>query len=172
MYRPPFLATVSSYLIPGITVFLGIAIGMTLRIGKVGLYRREIAMIMGIKFCIIPLVNIPLGYLLGLGRIMEGVPLKIVVILSFMPVAFVAVIPPGDLRVWSRPGQLRVAGDDSGHPAYLSLTLLCGPLTRVPNRHFSLAAPLRDERAVRRDVGEANSMPGFNRSKNSSDVEA
>jgi predicted permease len=94
VYRPPFIEAVSAYLIPGITAFLGIAIGMTLRIGRVGLYRREIAMIMGIKFCIVPLVNIPIAWLLGLGHIMEGVPLKIVAILSFMPVAFVAVIPP------------------------------------------------------------------------------
>jgi len=94
VYRPPVFGTFSSFLIPAMTAALGIAIGMTLRFSRIRTYLREVVMITTIKFCIIPMVNIPVAIFLGMGRIMDGVPLKVITVLSFMPVAFIALVPP------------------------------------------------------------------------------
>jgi len=92
--RPEAVGALSSFLIPAITALLGCAIGITLRFSRVARYKREIAMILAIKFVMIPLVNIPLAAVVGMGRIFQGVPLKMIAILSFMPVAFIALVPP------------------------------------------------------------------------------
>ena len=41
-----------------------------------------------------PLIISATAFLFGFGEIEEGLPLKIVIILSSMPVAFTAIIPP------------------------------------------------------------------------------
>ena len=92
--RPEVVGALSSFLIPAITALLGCAIGITLRFSRVARYKREIGMILAIKFVMIPLVNIPLAAVVGMGRIFQGVPLKMIAILSFMPVAFIALVPP------------------------------------------------------------------------------
>ena len=43
---------------------------------------------------LVPLIVSITAFLLGYGKIEEGLPLKIVIILSSMPVAFTAIIPP------------------------------------------------------------------------------
>jgi len=45
-------------------------------------------------FALVPVLATSLAYLLGLGKIEGGLPLKVVIILSSMPVAFNALIPP------------------------------------------------------------------------------
>ncbi len=61
---------------------------------KVGTYLRECLSISLIKFILVPvLVSLP-AYFLGYGNIQNGLPLKVVLILSSMPVAFNALIPP------------------------------------------------------------------------------
>jgi len=92
--RPDLLDRAVSVIIPLTTALLGVSIGLTLRIGNVRHYTREIALVMSVKFVLVPLVIIPLSCLLGLGRIMGGVPLKVTVVLAFMPVAFNALVPP------------------------------------------------------------------------------
>jgi len=47
-----------------------------------------------IKFIIVPVVATTLAYLVGFGRIDQGLPLKVVMILSSMPVGFNAMVPP------------------------------------------------------------------------------
>ena len=48
----------------------------------------------GIKFLIVPLAIGGLAYLIGYGEIENGLPLKVVIVLTTMPVAFSALIPP------------------------------------------------------------------------------
>lgn len=47
-----------------------------------------------IKFFFVPILASSLAYLLGFATIDDGLPLKVVIILSSMPVAFNALIPP------------------------------------------------------------------------------
>ncbi len=47
-----------------------------------------------IKFLIVPAVMIPVGLLFGLHTVSDGVPFKMLVVLSVMPVAFNALVPP------------------------------------------------------------------------------
>ena len=67
---------------------------MTLQFSRIANYKRDLLLVMAIKFVIIPLIVIPAAYLLGMHRILDAIPMKVVIILSFMPVAFTALLPP------------------------------------------------------------------------------
>ena len=92
--RPPIFLSVSSLLIPLVTGLLGLSIGITLYIGKINRYTREIILISLIKFVVTPAVMATVAYLFGVHKIMEGIPYKILVISAAMPVAFNSLIPP------------------------------------------------------------------------------
>ncbi|MCX7786585.1 MAG: hypothetical protein N2442_02665 [Spirochaetes bacterium] len=92
--KPQFMYQLSHILVPVITVFFGLAIGLTLKIGAISQYRKEILLVHLIKFLFVPACLIPLGILIGFGSIRGGLPLKTLVIVSFSPVAFLAAIPP------------------------------------------------------------------------------
>ncbi len=94
LQRPGLFDDFSGYLIPASVVALGLSIGLTLQIGRISRYTSEVLLIVAIKFLIIPLVVIPAAYVLGMHRILDGIPMKIVIMLSFMPVAFTALLPP------------------------------------------------------------------------------
>ena len=47
-----------------------------------------------IKFAIVPTVATTFAYMVGFGEIDQGLPLKVVMILSSMPVGFIAMVPP------------------------------------------------------------------------------
>ena len=57
-------------------------------------YFKESFVIAAVKFILIPFITGTVAYLLGFGEIDQGLPLKVVIILSSMPVAFTALIPP------------------------------------------------------------------------------
>lgn len=92
--RPMLVERVSSVLIPFITGLLGLSIGLTLYFGKIADYAREITLISAIKFLVVPGVMIPLGLLLGFQHLADGIAFKVLVIVSVMPVAFNALVPP------------------------------------------------------------------------------
>ncbi len=92
--KPGFMAGLSSVLVPVITAFFGLSIGLTLKVSRMKNYKREIALAHGIKFLFIPAVLSLLGFLAGLPRVMGGVPFKSLVAASFSPVGFLAVVPP------------------------------------------------------------------------------
>jgi len=92
--RPVLLDQLSAILIPVITAILGFAIGITLHLSRLRGYRKEISLILLIKFVIVPIIMIPMGIALGLPGLMNGVPFKVLVIVSVMPVAFNALVPP------------------------------------------------------------------------------
>jgi predicted permease len=92
--RPEFYKTIISVFVPLLTLLLLISIGMAMKFRKIGAYLRECVSISLIKFVLVPvLVSLP-AYFLGYGNIQNGLPLKVVLILSSMPVAFNALIPP------------------------------------------------------------------------------
>jgi hypothetical protein len=57
-------------------------------------YLQECASVAVIKFILVPILATSLTYLFGFSQIDNGLPLKVVMILAAMPVAFNALIPP------------------------------------------------------------------------------
>ncbi len=91
---PALLDAVAAVMIPVLAGLLGFSIGLTLYIGRVSAYRTEIPLIMAIKFVVVPAVMIPAGMLVGLQGAANGLAFNVLVIVSVMPVAFNALVPP------------------------------------------------------------------------------
>jgi len=92
--RPNFYGTINAIFVPTATILLLTSIGMAMHFGRIGKYIKEGLLIALIKFIIVPTVATTLAYLVGFGRIDQGLPLKVVMILSSMPVGFNAMVPP------------------------------------------------------------------------------
>ncbi len=92
--RPAAYGTVNAVFVPLATVLLLTSIGLAMRFRKVRDYLKECAGVALIKFLLVPLLVAGAAWMAGLGRIDGGLPLKVVIILSSMPVAFTALIPP------------------------------------------------------------------------------
>jgi len=92
--RPAFYQTVNSILIPFGALLLITSIGLAMKINQIKNYLRECLTVSLIKFFIIPVILTSLAYCLNYGKMGGGLPLKVVMILSSMPVAFNALIPP------------------------------------------------------------------------------
>lgn len=91
---PEFYGSISSVVVPVMTAILGFGIGMSLKIAKTRDYHKEVILVLITKYMIIPMVIIPIAYLVGLPNIMDGVPFKVMIIVSFMPTGFIALVPP------------------------------------------------------------------------------
>jgi hypothetical protein len=92
--RPPIVPVIAGVLIIANAALLGLAIGLTLRVGRIGRYGREVGASALIKFALVPAVVIPAGWAVGLGGLDGALPLRVVALLAFMPVGFYALIPP------------------------------------------------------------------------------
>jgi predicted permease len=92
--RPAAFATLNAVLVPLATLMLLCSIGLALRFRRVRDYMRECAVVAAIKFLFVPAAVTTLAWWVGLGQIQDGLPLKVVILLSAMPVAFNALIPP------------------------------------------------------------------------------
>jgi hypothetical protein len=92
--RPEFFKTIISVFVPLGTIMLLTSIGLALRFRRVRDYIQECVSVALIKFIFIPILATLLAYMIGFGKIDDGLPLKVVMILSSMPVAFIALIPP------------------------------------------------------------------------------
>ena len=92
--RPDLYQTVNSILIPLTSIVFLVPLGMVMNVRRVQHYFRECLLVSMIKFLIVPGVVTFLALLLGYRHIGGGLLLKVVVILSSMPVAFMALIPP------------------------------------------------------------------------------
>lgn len=92
--RPDFYQTINAFFIPAAAMLLLSSIGMAMRFSSIGKYFKASSLIVLIKFGIVPLAAGSLAYLLGLGQVEDGLPLKVVLILSSMPVGFIAMVPP------------------------------------------------------------------------------
>lgn len=92
--RPEFCGPVASgAMIIATTLFL-FAIGLSLRLSRLSCYLRPSLAVCAIKFAAVPLVIISLAAALGFGNMEGGLPLRVVAILSAMPVAMTALVPP------------------------------------------------------------------------------
>jgi len=92
--RPGFFKTVISVFVPLATIMLLSSIGLAMKFKRVRDYIKECVSVSIIKFALVPVLTTSLALLLGFGKIDGGLPLKVVIILSSMPVAFNALIPP------------------------------------------------------------------------------
>jgi predicted permease len=92
--RPEFYKTVIAVFVPLLSILLLTSIGLALRFRMIGAYLRECISLSIIKFIFIPIMATSLAYMMGFAKIDDGLPLKVVLILSCMPVAFIALIPP------------------------------------------------------------------------------
>jgi len=92
--RPATYGFLNNILVPLGTVMLLTSIGLAMRFRRVRDYFKECMAIAFIKFALVPILAATAAYFIGFGNIDGGLPLKVVVILSSMPVAFNALIPP------------------------------------------------------------------------------
>ena len=91
--RPVFYKTINAIFIPAGTVILLVSIGLAMKFGKVKNYIKESISVSIIKSILVPSIISTIAFFLGYGVIEGGLPLKVVIILSSMPVAFSALIP-------------------------------------------------------------------------------
>ncbi|MDP3283766.1 MAG: hypothetical protein Q8M56_05010 [Desulfobacterales bacterium] len=92
--RPAFYGPAIAVLVPLATILLLTSIGLALRFSRIGDYLLECFSISLIKFILVPMLTFTLARTLGFGDMEGALPLKVVIILSSMPVAFNALIPP------------------------------------------------------------------------------
>jgi predicted permease len=92
--RPTVFKSIVAVCVPLGTVLLLASIGMALKFRRVQDYMKECVAVSLIKFICVPVLSVSMAYFIGFGTIDNGLPLKVVVILSSMPVAFNALIPP------------------------------------------------------------------------------
>ena len=81
------------------TVLFLVAIGMSLRPSRMGRYTRQWLAVAAIKFAGVPVVVTALAWAIGYGDIDGGRPQRVVAILSSMPVAMTALVPPSLFRL-------------------------------------------------------------------------
>lgn len=92
--RPEVLGSLAAAAMLLATVLFLFAIGLGLRLSRVSCYMREATALAAVKFVGVPLLLVPLAALAGLGNIDGGLPLRVVTVLSCMPVAMTALVPP------------------------------------------------------------------------------
>lgn len=92
--RPEFYQTINSIFIPLGALLLITSIGLVMKISKIREYLKECFAISTIKFIIVPIVITSFALMMDYQRVDGGFLLKVVIILSSMPVAFNALIPP------------------------------------------------------------------------------
>jgi predicted permease len=92
--RPEIFSGIIAVFVPVASFLLLSSIGMALSFGRARKYIKEGLLIALVKFTFVPAVVMTISYSLGLGNIEDGLPLKVVLILSSMPVGFTAMVPP------------------------------------------------------------------------------
>ena len=92
--RPQFYAPLNEVLIPVLSVVLIFSIGLVIQFSSVKTYLKPSVLIAVIKSMIVPAAIATVAYVIGLGEIADGLPLKVVIILAAMPVGFISLVPP------------------------------------------------------------------------------
>lgn len=92
--RPEIYSTFNAIAIPGIVFLLLFTIGLGMRFTNITPHIYPALSISAAKLILIPIVTTSLGFLVGLHTVDNGLPLKVVIILSAMPVGLTSVIPP------------------------------------------------------------------------------
>lgn len=92
--RPAFYNNLNMMVIPLSSLLLLASIGMAMKFGRITAYLKPAFLVSGIKFLLVPLVATGTAILLGFGKIDNGLPLQVILILASMPVGFTALVPP------------------------------------------------------------------------------
>lgn len=92
--RPSVFSSIIAIFVPVSTILLLFSIGLSMKPSKLRDYLKVSVLIAGIKFLIIPIVMLSLSLLIGYHKILDALPLKVIMILSSTPVAFNSLIPP------------------------------------------------------------------------------
>jgi predicted permease len=92
--RPAFYSSLNTVVIPLLSLLLIISIGLAMKFGRVKDFIKPAIIISCLKFLFIPFITTGLAYLLGMGNIDNGLPLKVIIILSSMPAGLLALVPP------------------------------------------------------------------------------
>jgi predicted permease len=92
--RPEIFGVINAVFIPLGTGLLLVSIGLAMRFKSVRRHLKACALVSLIKFAVVPCCATAVAWIIGYGQIDNGLPLKVVLILSSMPVAFNALIPP------------------------------------------------------------------------------
>jgi predicted permease len=90
--RPHVFEMITAIFIPVGTFVLIVSIGMGMRFSRLGQYLVVSGGISCIKFVLVPFIACSFAYLLDLHLVADGLPFKVVLILSSMPVAFNALV--------------------------------------------------------------------------------
>jgi len=90
--RPEIYTIINKILIPLTTFILLFSVGLTFKFSRVSKYLKECFLISLIKFIVVPVIILLIALLLDYQSINQGLPLKVSLILSAMPVAFTSVI--------------------------------------------------------------------------------
>ena len=90
--RPEIYTTINEILIPLTTFILLFSVGLTFKFSRVSQYLKECFLISLVKFIVVPIIMLVIALLLDYQSINQGLPLKVSLILSAMPVAFNSVI--------------------------------------------------------------------------------
>jgi len=91
---PAAIAGINRFLVPCQTGLLAFAVGLTMAPARAGNYRTEIGLIAMIKFLIMPAATAIFAMALWRAGLLSESGLRVAVVLSAMPVAFNALIPP------------------------------------------------------------------------------
>jgi len=92
--RPEFFKFINQVLIPLSSFILISSIGLAMQFGPMRKYLIPGIVMIFIKSLIVPAVTFIPAYFIGLGDIEGGLVLKVLVLLSSMPVGFLSLVPP------------------------------------------------------------------------------
>ena len=92
--RPEFFIKVNHIMVPLGSFGLIFSIGLAMKFGPMKKFIYHSVILIMIKSFFVPAAVFTLAYLIGLGRIENGLVLKFLLILSSMPVSFIAMVPP------------------------------------------------------------------------------
>ncbi len=92
--RPDYFTRINHIMVPAGSFLLIFSIGLAIKFGKMKNYIPASLILILIKSVFVPAVVFSLAYIIGLGNIENGLVLKFLLILSSMPVAFIAMVPP------------------------------------------------------------------------------
>ncbi len=92
--RPEVLGNLISPLILASTAMMLTSVGLNMRPAAIREYLREASAVAGIKYILLPASLAAIGLALGYHRLDGGLPFKVLITLSAMPVAFNSLVPP------------------------------------------------------------------------------
>lgn len=91
--RPQFCGLLASLCVFSATIIFLFTIGLGLHLSSIRVYLKASLFLCLVKFCLVPPIIVAIAFLMGLAAFDNGLALKVVAILSSMPVAMTALAP-------------------------------------------------------------------------------